>query len=80
MESCFRDNLGLLEKGSVLRSESRLAIEPYFVDRKVPVLDISPSKPCNNITLLYVTDCFIVYCLFINIFIERQTKNFTKYL
>ena len=39
--SCFRVMRGLLEKGS--RTESRLVTDPYFVDRSVPVLDISPS-------------------------------------
>ena len=39
--SCFRVIRGLLEKGS--RTESRLVTDPYFVDRSVPVLDISPS-------------------------------------
>ena len=39
--SCLRVMRGLLEKGS--RTESRLVTDPYFVDRSVPVLDISPS-------------------------------------
>jgi len=42
MAICFLDVLGLLEKGSDF-IESRLAMEPYFVERNVPVLDISPS-------------------------------------
>ena len=44
--SCLRVMRGVLLKGSCM--ESRLAIEPYLVDRRVPVLDISPSYPCEQ--------------------------------
>ena len=52
MANCFLESLGDLENGSVLRSESRLATEPYLVERRVPVLDISPSYPYEIKNLL----------------------------
>lgn len=43
MRACRRLSRGLLLKGSVVRMESRLLTDPYLVDLRVPVLDISPS-------------------------------------